>query len=455
MSGRATAPPPRAPCRPRATVSASGSAATDASGPSPVASTVSREAAASAAAWMAAMAASRSSGASTSASAVASASTTASARVTSTSASATTSAVASTSASTAVSTYRPRLCLDASTSAVSTTVSLDGGSRRRLGDAETRLLEERGDGVVVEILERRGLRQARRPGGEDPRVLLAQEIVEEGAHLALEGRDAAADLLDLVLDDRRVPLELTLELLAPGRDPSLGLLADPGDLGLGPFLDDGDVVVGAASELRGTRRGTGMDLLDGAGALGAVLVERRGARLLGRRLHGPRQVRQELRRRRVGAAGTGSGAAECSGPLAGSGVGETTAAGCCAVSGARIVTSSSSCARTLSPVASWSLVSPGPGVGAAAVSLSTIGAATESSSAEFGRRLPGGRPVRAPRKAEPGSGIGGCHAAQSPAARSVRASLTPAADARRSERCGGVDWWYQRAPPVVPAGSHR
>jgi cyclic pyranopterin phosphate synthase len=33
--------------------------------------------------------------------------------------------------------------------------------------------------------------------------------------------------------------------------------------------------------------------------------------------------------------------------------------------------------------------------------------------------------------------------------------MTPEVDPMSRERCGGVDWWYRRAPPVVPSGSQR
>ena len=135
--------------------------------------------------------------------------------------------------------------------------------------------------------------------------------------------------------------------------------------------------------------------------------------------------------------------------------GDRPARGRCAVSGARIVTGSSSWPWTPSPAASWGLLSPGSGAGRRAV----IDVGRRRGGGELigglGRRLAGRRAIRAPRKPESGAGIGGCHAARSPAARSARAPTTPDADPRSGERCGGVDWWYQRAPPVVPAGSRR
>ncbi len=146
----------------------------------------------------------------------------------------------------------------------------------------------------------------------------------------------------------------------------------------------------------------------------------------------------------------GSGDSACSS----AGAGGSACAWTGAASGARIVTGASSWPWMPSPAASWGLVSTVfrrhrrtiGGVGGRRAGGELLGG--------LGRRLAGRRAIRAPRKPESGTGIGGCHAARSPAARSARAPSTPDADPRSGEGCGGVDWWYQRAPPVVPPESH-
>jgi hypothetical protein len=158
---------------------------------------------------------------------------------------------------------------------------------------------------LVHLLERRRLREVLGHRGEVGGIVLGEEALEELRHLVLEPADPALDALDLALDHRRVLLDLGLEPALASGDLRLGLLADPGDLLLRPLADRGDVVVGLAAERVRLGRRALVDLLDVGLRLGLELAQRVVPGILGGRLHGLREVGEELagllgRRRRRG-----------------------------------------------------------------------------------------------------------------------------------------------------------
>ena len=145
-------------------------------------------------------------------------------------------------------------------------------------------------------LERRGVGHRLDHRREARRVGLAVQPIEVLVHVGPEAVDLGLDLVDAVVDGRRMGPELVLELCLAGGDPVVGLLADASDLGLGPVADADHVVVGALAQGRGA---LGRTLADGLGDLarvGVELLERLVAGRRGRRTDRRRQVRHELGR---------------------------------------------------------------------------------------------------------------------------------------------------------------